>query len=169
MAVLVRAWLGAHDQGDLDMGVSAMYRSIVVGTDCTDTAGVAVEHAAALAHALGAELHVVSVYREPATMAMAQSTCWSAPSEAWSMSAFDDRRRQVEAITHQLRQRGIEVTAHVCRGEPATGLVTMAEECDADLIVVGSRGMNGLRRFLGSVPNAVAHSKEFNVLVVRTD
>jgi nucleotide-binding universal stress UspA family protein len=146
-----------------------MYRSIVVGTDCTDTASVAVEHAAALAKALGAELHVVSVYREPATMAMAQSTGLSAPSEALSMSAYDERRRQVEAITHQLRERGIDATAHVCRGEPASELVSAAQESSADLIVVGSKGMNGLRRFLGSVPNAVARTKDFNVLVVRTD
>ena len=44
----------------------------------------------------------------------------------------------------------------------------MAHEADADLIVVGSRGLNGVRRLFGSVPNAVTHNKEFHVLVVRT-
>src|SRR4051794_41035413 len=143
-----------------------MYRSIVVGTDCTDTASVAVEHAAGLAAALGAALHVVSVYREPAAVAVAQSNPWSAPTDAWSMSAFEERERQVAHITERIRRRGIDVTAHTTRGDPAAELGAAAQKARADLIVVGSRGMNGLRRFLGSVPNALTHGKEFNVLVV---
>ena len=45
----------------------------------------------------------------------------------------------------------------------------MAETVDADLIVVGSRGMTGAKRFLlGSVPNKVAHHAFCNVMIVYT-
>jgi nucleotide-binding universal stress UspA family protein len=44
----------------------------------------------------------------------------------------------------------------------------VAEAVDADLIVVGNRGMKGTRRLLGSVPNTVAHHAACDVLVVDT-
>jgi nucleotide-binding universal stress UspA family protein len=146
-----------------------MYRSILVGTDCTDTAAVAVEHAAQLAQAVGATLHVVSVYRDPAIVAMAQTGFGPGPHEGWSEAAFEDRQAQVASITTQLGDRGLNVMGHVERGDPATAIISVARETDADLIVVGSRGMNGLRRLFGSVPNALAHAKAFHVLVVRTE
>jgi nucleotide-binding universal stress UspA family protein len=146
-----------------------MYRSILVGTDCTDTAAVAVEHAAQLAQAVGATLHVVSVYREPATVSMAQVGFGSGQHEVWAEAAYEDRQLQVAAITTRLRDRGLNVIGHVERGDPAGAIISVAREIDADLIVVGSRGMSGLRRLIGSVPNALAHAKAFHVLVVRTE
>lgn len=146
-----------------------MYRSILVGTDCTDTAAVAVEHAAALAGVLGAELHVVSVYREPAAVAMAQAGYGSGQYEAWSDDAYADRRRQVESVVARLRDRGLDATAHVERGDPALAILSVAKDIHVDLIVVGSRGLHGLRRLVGNVPGAVARAGPFHVLVVRTD
>jgi nucleotide-binding universal stress UspA family protein len=145
-----------------------MYRSIVVGTDCTDTASVAVEHAAQLACAVGACLHVVSVYQEPATVAIAQTGYVAPQSDGWSEMAVQDRQRQVDSIATRLRGRDLNVTAHVMRGDPRSAILAVAHEVDADLIVVGSRGLNGIRRVFGSVPNAVTHNKEFHVLIVRT-
>ena len=100
------------------LGGSEMYRSIVVGTDCTDTASVAVEHAAQLACAVGACLHVVSVYQEPATVAIAQTGYVAPQSDEWSDMAIKDRQRQVDSITTRLRTRGLNVTGHVTRGDP---------------------------------------------------
>jgi nucleotide-binding universal stress UspA family protein len=47
-------------------------------------------------------------------------------------------------------------------------IVRLADEVGADLIVVGSKGMQGTRRILGSVPNSVAHKAGCNVLVAKT-
>ena len=44
----------------------------------------------------------------------------------------------------------------------------MAEEAKADLIVLGSKGMQGARRVLGSVPNKVSHRAPCDVLIVQT-
>ena len=54
-------------------------------------------------------------------------------------------------------------------GDPADALIDVAEQQSADLIVVGNRGMTGVKRFLlGSVPNKVAHHAPCTVMIVRT-
>jgi len=52
------------------------------------------------------------------------------------------------------------------QGHAGDVLVRLAEECGADVLIVGSKGMN--RRVLGSVPNSVAHKAACSVLVVKT-
>ena len=51
----------------------------------------------------------------------------------------------------------------------ADAILDTAESIGADLIVVGSKGMRGARRVLGSVPNSVAHGAGCAVLIVKTD
>ncbi len=48
-------------------------------------------------------------------------------------------------------------------------ILATAVDVGADLIVVGSKGMRGARRYLGSVPNSVAHGAHCAVLVIKTD
>jgi nucleotide-binding universal stress UspA family protein len=57
---------------------------------------------------------------------------------------------------------------HGAKGDPADILISKAEEVGANLIVVGNRGMKGVRRVLGSVPNSVAHGAHCSVLIVDT-
>jgi nucleotide-binding universal stress UspA family protein len=67
------------------------------------------------------------------------------------------------------RKEGIEVQTHPVEGDPAEGILNVAEETKADLIVVGNKGMTGARRFLlGSVPNNVSHHAPCSVIIVRT-
>lgn len=71
----------------------------------------------------------------------------------------------VEEIAEKHGGRGLAVS-----GAPADVLVSQAEAQDADLIVVGSVGMSGARRFvLGNVPNKVSHHAPTDVLIVKTD
>jgi nucleotide-binding universal stress UspA family protein len=66
------------------------------------------------------------------------------------------------------KSEGIEVELHPRKGDPADALLAVAKDTDADLIVVGNRGMTGARRVLGSVPNKVTHHADCNVMVVKT-
>ena len=52
--------------------------------------------------------------------------------------------------------------------QPWRSILAAADAVDADLIVVGSKGMQGTRRILGSVPNTVAHNAACHVLVAKT-
>lgn len=72
---------------------------------------------------------------------------------------------QVEEVALRHGGRGVAVS-----GPPAEVLVSQAEAENADLIVVGSVGMSGTKRFmLGNVPNKVSHHAPTDVLIVKTD
>ena len=132
-----------------------MSEVIVVGTDGSETADRAVRHAAALAKLRGARLDVVSGYHED------HNTNGGAAGAANNV---------LERAAEKLRAEGLKVETHCVAGDPADAIIDVAESMKADLIVVGSVGMRGSRRFLlGSVPNKVSHHAPCSVLIVRTD
>jgi nucleotide-binding universal stress UspA family protein len=146
-----------------------MFRAIVVGTDGSATAGEAVRRAHALAGAFGADLHVVSGYRPPAVVLAATAEPGLGPSAIveWEAAARDDACHLLHDVAERL-SGAVPVTTHAVSAHPATAILSIAEAVDADLIVVGNRGMKGTRRLLGSIPNNVSHHAACDVLVVDT-
>jgi nucleotide-binding universal stress UspA family protein len=72
--------------------------------------------------------------------------------------------------TRELEAEGVEVEMHAREGDPADVIIRVAEEKDAELIVVGSRGLTGLQRFLlGSVSSKLSHHAPTSLMVVRDD
>ncbi|MEY2399891.1 MAG: hypothetical protein QOJ08_2 [Ilumatobacteraceae bacterium] len=140
-----------------------MYSRIVVGTDGTDRSLIAVDHAARLAAAFAAELHVVAA-AAPRALAAA-----SAIPEMMSRLS-DASARTAAKIGHDACKRhGVHVVEHPRVGEPATVLMAVADAIDADLIVVGNKSMTGhIRKFVGSVPSRLAHQTRRPVLIVHT-
>lgn len=147
-----------------------MYRAIVVGTDGSDTAGKAVEEAVRLAEAFDAPLHVVSAYRTTAatSAASAEFGMGAVLLGDWLLDARSKVESRLESVARQLGGRGVKTTVHALAGNPVDAILKVAADTDADLVVVGSKGMNGARRVLGSVPNSVAHKASCTVLVVKT-
>jgi nucleotide-binding universal stress UspA family protein len=151
-----------------------MFRTVVVGTDGSDTAYQAVEAAAELAASMGdgATLHVVSVVKPASTSAFAAGgLATSAPMAADVVRQDHDRIRlegQLSSVAGRLGRPGLTIETHVHAGSPAEVLCDLAAHLTADLVVVGNRGMRGGRRFLGSVPNAVSHHAPCSVLIVDT-
>ena len=143
--------------------------AIVVGTDGSATADVAVERAAELARALGAAVHVVTAYSSGSSGAwMAGSAGMAVPFVADDESPRHSAQEIVDRTSARLKREGIQVATHVCQGDPAEALITIAGEEKAQMIVVGNRGMAGARRVLGSVPNRVSHRARCGVLIVPT-
>jgi nucleotide-binding universal stress UspA family protein len=127
---------------------------IVVGTDGSVTAGIAVRAAADLAERLRAPVHVVSASHRA-----------HSPSDQGNPRVED----ALATAVAEMRSRGIEVETHARYGDPAEAIVAVAEEEGAGLIVVGNRGMTATRRFvMGDVSNKVSHIAPCNVLIVRT-
>ena len=62
--------------------------------------------------------------------------------------------------------RGVECKWDLAQGDPGEVLVQLAERHEADVLVVGNKGMH--RRVLGSVPNTVTHRASCSVYVVKT-
>jgi nucleotide-binding universal stress UspA family protein len=131
---------------------------IIVGTDGSDTAERAVDRAGELASALGANVHVVSVYsddRTPLAGAGRQGD------QAHAQQAIDRAQER-------LAKQGVQSEAHLSNREAGRELVAVANEQGAQMIVVGNRGMTGTRRVLGGVPNYVSHHAHCDVVIVST-
>jgi nucleotide-binding universal stress UspA family protein len=144
-----------------------VYDSIVVGTDGSETAKRAVGEAARLAEALDATLHVVSAY-EPLRGARIVGAPEGA-AKVWEVRPDDEVVAIVEQAIAPIRTRGVDVQSHTLTGDPAEALLDIAARENADVIVVGSRGMHGVGRVLGSVPNKVSHRAGCHVLIVATE
>ena len=146
-----------------------MFKRIVVGTDGSETAQVAVAHAAALAKAHGAALEIVSAY-EPVPSDRLREESTQVPGDvSYGVGPRGDVNANLDNAAAKALSDGIEVNTHPREGDPADAILDVAEETGADLVVVGNKGMTGARRFLlGSVPNKVSHHAPCGVYIVRT-
>ena len=146
-----------------------MFRSIVVGTDGSDTATQAVRQAIELARSVGARIELVSAY-EPVSDARLREESLHVPEDLqWMINPREDVQATLEAAASEIRAAGVEVEVFALQGDPADAILDVAEETKADLIIVGNKGMTGARRFLlGSVPNKVSHHAPCSVLIIRT-
>ena len=148
-----------------------MYKRIVVGTDGSVGANVAVDAAIELARQSGATLHVVYAHKPVSASSMAAATqAGVAPNMVEANEGMKEEGDRICAeVVERAEGAGVHTESHCVGGDPADALVRVTEDADADLLVVGNRGMSGPRRFvLGSVPNKVSHHCPTNLLVVDT-
>lgn len=154
--------------GAVDRQGSAMFSSIVVGTDGSDTATQAVRQAIELARSVGARIELVSAY-EPVTDARLHETIHVPEDLHWMINPREDVEATLEEAAREIRAAGVEVEVFARQGDPADAILDVAEERGSDLIVIGNKGMTGAKRFLlGSVPNKVSHHAPCSVLIIRT-
>ncbi len=145
-----------------------MFRSIVVGTDGSDTATQAVRQAIELARSVGARIELVSAY-EPVSDARLREEIVVPEDLHWMINPREDVEATLEAAAGEIRAAGVEVEVFARQGDPADAILDVAEERGSDLVVVGNKGMTGAKRFLlGSVPNKVSHHAPCSVLIIRT-
>jgi nucleotide-binding universal stress UspA family protein len=146
-----------------------MFKSIVVGTDGSETATEAVNQAVDLAKAVGAKVQLVSAY-EPVSNQRIREERQQAPEDvAWSINPREDVDATLADAADVASEAGVDAERFARQGDPADAILDVAEETKADLIIVGNKGMTGARRFLlGSVPNKVSHHAPCSVLIIRT-
>jgi nucleotide-binding universal stress UspA family protein len=146
-----------------------MFRTIVVGTDGSETASKAVAQAAELAASVASELLIVSAF-EPVSGSRLREESQQAPDDVrWMVNPREDVDATLGAAVEVAEEKGVTTRTFARQGDPADAILDVAEEEHADLIVVGNKGMTGAKRFLlGSVPNKVSHHAPCSVLIVRT-
>jgi nucleotide-binding universal stress UspA family protein len=143
-----------------------MVKTIAVGTDGSETATYAVELAIEMAERFGAHLVVGSCY-EPVHEDQLDREQRDAPEEIkWSINPSENVEAVLRGAEEKAKERGLETTSEARMGKPATVLCEIAEEHEADVLVVGNRGMNN--RIRGSVPNTISHRAPCSVLIVKT-
>jgi len=127
---------------------------VVVGTDGSDTAGDAVAEATELAQATGAELVAVCAVGLLAGAA--------------SPGNHEEIRKQLEhEWTEPAHRCGLPVRTEIRDGNPVQVLLAIADDVDADVIVVGSRGFGGFPSLLlGSTSTQLAQHSHRPVLIV---
>ena len=141
-----------------------MVAKIAVGIDGTPTAAKAVDLAVEITRRFDAELFLLTALQEDSAGTLGQEVD---PVELKWADNPSVRVQQVVATTkHNLEREGVRCSVLSDEGDPADVLVRLAEECGADILVVGNKGMH--RRVLGSVPNTVTHKAPCSVLVVKT-
>jgi nucleotide-binding universal stress UspA family protein len=146
-----------------------MFRTILVGTDGSETASKAVGQAAELAASVDSELLIVSAF-EPVSGSRLREEASQAPDDVrWMVNPREDVDATLAAAVAVAEEKGVRTRTFARQGDPADAILDVAEEAGADVIVVGNKGMTGAKRFLlGSVPNKVSHHAPCSVLIVRT-
>jgi ubiquinone biosynthesis protein len=123
-------------------------RRVLAATDRSETAGRAVAWAAEMVARYEAELLLVHVLVEDGTRQAAE--------------------RELAAYADELALPRVRTFVAV-GDDPAHAIVEAAKEQQADVIVVGSVGMQGRKEFLlGNVPNRVSHNAQCTVVIVHT-
>jgi len=146
-----------------------MFKSIVVGTDGSVTATEAVRQAVELARSVGAELGLVSAYEPVPAQRLSKERRDTPEDLQWAINPREDVEATLEQAAAVAREAGVAVEVYPRQGDPADAVLDVAEELEADLIIVGNKGMTGAKRFLlGSVPNKISHHAPCSVLIIRT-
>lgn len=143
--------------------------SIVVGYDGSGPARAAVKAAGDLA-GVGTMIHVVTAYDAP-KMADLARLVEELPEEF--KTTFDHLagpRSHLEEAEAMLAAAGLDHKGHFVEGEPANAILDVADDTNADMIVVGSRGLGRGTRFLrGSVSTRVANHAPRSFMIVHGD
>lgn len=137
-------------------------KRIVVGYDDSEASQRALARAAELATALDAEVLVTSVARIVAGAATARGL-----GPFYPVDTADVHEAELHRAAEFLERAGVRHECVVTVGDPASEIVELAEDRDADLIVVGTREAGLLERLLDpSVSHAVQRRAHRDVLVV---
>jgi nucleotide-binding universal stress UspA family protein len=145
------------------------YSTVVVGTDGSETSFRAVDRAAKLAHDVGATLVIACAYEPTNDRDLAREQDVLGP-EAYQVVGSAPAEDTVgRARDRAAAQGATKVETVVVQGKPVDTLQSVVKEHNADLLVVGNRGLNTLAgRIIGSVPLDVARHAGVDVLIVHT-
>lgn len=141
------------------------YQTIVVGTDGSKSSLLAVERAAGIAAAFDATLVIGCAYYE--NQDAASSTLRQDSVQVLGNDPAHDNLATAKKAAEAAGAKNVET--EVKAGSPVEALMALVNDRNADLLVVGNRGINSLTgRLLGSVPADVARQSDCDVMIVHT-
>ncbi|MUW14216.1 universal stress protein [Halorubrum sp. CBA1125] len=139
------------------------YDEVLIPTDGSEPAAMAIDHGLAIAQKTGARIHAVNIVD---VGDVAAGPSYTPPTEV-----IEDLESEGEVATDriatQARARGLDAITEVREGFPASELLDYADESDIDLITMGTTGRTGLNRYLlGSTTERIIRLAEIPVLAV---
>ena len=145
------------------------YQTVLVGTDGSDSSYRAVDRAAKIAHDSGARLVIVCAYHQATRreVALAEDVLRD---DAYQVTGSTPAEETLRTASERASAQGAgAIEREAVEGEPVKSLLSTLDKYQADLLVVGNRGLNTLAgRLLGSVPADVSRRAPCDVLIVHT-
>jgi nucleotide-binding universal stress UspA family protein len=139
-----------------------MYDEILLPSDGSTTAGLAVDHAFDIATTYDARVHALYVVDQSAVDGIVSE------SELVAIALEREGVATVNELAAMAADRGVDIVTDVRIGHPARTILDYVADEDIDLIVMGTHGRRGLDRYLlGSVTERVVRGADVSVLVVR--
>ena len=145
------------------MEVKHIYDKILVATDGSKNAEVAIDHAVHIAEACRATLHAIYVADIDAYEPGSRSSGTSIHELLRKKGVEAIKKVELEGELHKVR-----VKSAILEGNPAEQIIGYAKEKEIDLIVIGKLGKTGISRFMiGSVAERVARASPTPVLIIK--
>ena len=148
------------------------FKKIVVGTDFSPASDTAVAQAMHIARHTGAELLLVHAGSLPAAAADVPESVSSSLEEFDTLvrEAASADKNALEQLRERLSGQGVEVSHALVDGFPDVAVCEAAQHSQADVIITGTHGRSGVKRFLlGSVAERVVRVADRSVMVSRND
>ena len=145
------------------------YQTVLVGTDGSQSSFRAVDRAAEIARDSAARLVIVCAYH-PATKREVAVAGDVLRDDAYQVTGSTPAEETLRTAGERASAHGVgDIERAAVEGEPVKSLLSMLDKYQADLLVVGNRGLSTLAgRLLGSVPADVSRRAPCDVLIVHT-
>ncbi len=142
-------------------------QTILVPIDFSAPSTRALKTAIGLAKTFNAKLHLLHAYHLPIAITMPDAVV--VPQSFWD-SVRDASARKLEKSYETVTREGIECESHLTAQTPSSAIVETARQVRAGLIVMGTRGLSGLKHVLpGSVAERTVRAAPCPVMTVKGD
>lgn len=139
--------------------------NLLVAVDFSQDSEEALELALELARPLEAKIHLIHAYEIPTAAATAYGVML--PEGLWER-VRDAVDRRLSGLLERVREAGFSGESHLVEGEPVAAIEETAKAIPADLVVMGTRGLSGLKHVvLGSVAERTVRTAPCPVLTVK--
>ena len=143
------------------------FETLLVPIDFSPHSTKALNVAIGLAKTFSAKVHLLHAYHLPVSITMTDAVV--VPQEFWN-SVRDAAARKFEKSYQTVTGEGVECESHLTDQMPSAAIVEKAEQIGADLIVMGTRGLSGLKHIvLGSVAERTVRAAPCPVMTVKGD
>lgn len=144
------------------MGGVIVYKKILVASDGSEHSKRATENAIHITGcSAGSQLEIVYVVNADKAKSDVLNN-WN------SVDVNDSRKKQLTVAEDLAKKAGINYKVKILHGDPGPAIVDYANKNNFEIVVIGSRGLNGLQEFvLGSVSHKVAKRANCPVLIVK--
>jgi len=141
--------------------------TILVPIDFSPHSTKALQLAIGLAKTFSAQVHLLHAYHLPVSITTPDAVV--IPQSFWD-SIRDASARKLEKSLHTVTSEGVKCESHLTTQTPSAAIVETAKQVRADLIVMGTRGLSGLKHvLLGSVAERTVRSAPCPVMTVRSE